>query len=278
MSPIRAALFCFIGLPAIALGIPVNGQQPKDCNFEMPGLFDEFPRLRRARLETPTRDPDNWRGGWNYEYIFDVARETIDDFAKERFLFTDFEKMCVFTLSDSDGLVHDRNGAAGIASARKTNDGIIHRRIYYNTNQPSDVATMRLFLHELGHHIASYVDGTFSTDDFSVGRRYNIHIRQRMAEFWAGAILYRLNKAEKGRFSLETLTGNWGHRGYTDLYLSTRDKISTLREGWLQSEYGDTPLWYYGTYDGEWIYQCPHEHPAIFSSTSTDDSRTIIDI
>lgn len=274
----RAALLWFVGLPTVVFGVAVHAQQPKDCSFEFPGTFDTYPRLRRARLETPTRDPDNWRGGWNYEYIFDVARKTIDDFSKERYLFTDFAKICVFTVNDSDGRIHDSNGAGGIAVSRTTRDGIIHRRIYYNTNQGSDVATMRLFLHELGHHIASYVDGTFSTDGFSVGRRYNVHVRQRMAEFWAGAILYRLNKSEHGRFSLETLTRDWGSWGYTGTYLSSRDRAFTLEGGWLQSEYGDTPFWYYGTYDLDWIYRCPHEHPTVFSSTSTDDSGTIIDI
>ena len=244
---------------------PAHAQQRKDCNFEWPGLFRDYPRLREATLQTPTRNPDNWRGGWNYEYILDVARDTLRDFRRDEYLFNDFAKICVFTIGDGDGRIAD--GVAGIAPMWKVRKGTIHRRIYYNTSQSSDVVTMRLFLHELGHHIASYVDGTFSNDDFSVGRQHNMHVIQRMADFWAGAILYRLNEAERRRFTLERLLKRFGPRGYTDLYNSTPDIVETIRRGWLQSEYGDTPLWYYGVYDQPWIYQCPHQHPTVFAST-----------
>ena len=77
---------------------PAHAQQRKDCNFEFPGLFRDYPRLREATLQTPTRNPDNWRGGWNYEYILDVARDTLRNFRRDENLFKDFAKICVFTL------------------------------------------------------------------------------------------------------------------------------------------------------------------------------------
>ena len=249
----------------IFVGQSGHAQQPKNCSFEWPGLFREYPKLRSAMLETPTRNPDNWRSGWNYEHIFDVVRDTLRDFKSDQHLYKDFEKICVYALDHHDGVIGD--GVAGVALMWKAEGGMIHRRIYYNPNQGSAVRTMWLFLHELGHHIASYVDGTFSTADFSVGRQHNMHVMQRMADFWAGAILYRLNEAEPGRYDLDSLFRTWGRRGYSNRFISTADTMFAMRKGWLHSEYSDTPWWYYGVYDEPWVYQCPHNHPAVLAST-----------
>ena len=180
----------------------------------------------------------------------------------------------VFTINTGDRRIRD-DGVGGVALTWRKRDGMMHRRIYY-AQQDSSVETMRLFLHELGHHIASYVDGTYSAGDFSVGFRHNTHVRQRMAEYWAGAILYRLNEAEPGRFALEPLFRRWGSWDYSSNFLSKADRVATLREGWRHSEYGDSPFWYYGEYDQDWVYRCPHEHPAVLAST--DSNAPIIEI
>lgn len=247
----------------------------KDCSVDWTGLVRTYPWLQHAVLQTPTRNPDRWKGRWNYEYVFEVARATIDDFSGKRHLFAGFEKLCVFELKRRDGLISS-DGVGGLAFHQRFRDGGIRRHIYYNPNQHSDFWSMRLFLHELGHHIASYVDGTHSNDRTNVGFRHNMHVRQRMAEFWAGAILYRLNEREPGRFELASNLRNMRESGYTSRFISSRNRAFTLREGWEESKYGDTPWPYYGTYDAPWVHKCPHQHPVILASQ--DPYAPVVDI
>ena len=240
--------------------------QDKDCRVS-PDFYKSYPEYRGAKLETPTRNPLNWRGGWNYEHIFKVARETIDDFWNEDALFSDFEALCVYTV---EGYPHGRGHYRGVATVW-TNPSTYRtqRAIHYNLG--SSDGAMWAILHELGHHISSYlVVGTPRPEVVRRAHRLGTriewpsravsHVIEKHADFWAGAIAQRLNKYEPGRWEINNFAGlHWARStqpSATHPSLRTRREMKLL--GWEHAEFGDTPLWYYGNHELPVLYDCPH--------------------
>ena len=107
------------------------------------------------------------------------------------------------------------------------------------------------YLHELGHHI--------SMDYIRIkGGRRDPAVREKHADFWAGAIAYRISKNEPGWTADDLYQGEkevWRHvRGSRVEY----DERAAFELGWAQAEYGDTWLARYGEWDAArqpWLWE-----------------------
>lgn len=97
--------------------------------------------------------------------------------------------------------------------------------------------TRRTLLHELGHHISvPYL------------LRYSPHdaVWEKHADFWAGAIAYRINKDEQGWTAKDLHNG----RDVVEKVASgvTFNRVNYFNNGWDNAEYGDSIWWFYGAY------------------------------
>ena len=77
-----------------------------------------------------------------------------------------------------------------------------------------------------------------------------------MAAFWQGAILYRLEKEAPEKYRVAGMR-KLGFAAGASVRNDPWNRLRAFREGWDESEFSDTWLWRYGTYDYEWLYACP---------------------
>lgn len=102
------------------------------------------------------------------------------------------------------------------------------------------------YLHELGHHISS-------------GYLQQIRektVREKHADFWSGAIAYRISKNEQGWTAHDLFHGR--DKVVSDVGSEKYDRVFAFKEGWAAAEYGDTWLPYYGTWDEKnnpWLWE-----------------------
>ena len=82
-----------------------------------------------------------------------------------------------------------------------------------------------------------------------------------MADFWAGAISFNLNKHEPGRWTLDkrfgqpipltrSINGTIGRdSGGSTYFISFADRKNAFAQGWMNAEFGDRSWFHYGFHD-----------------------------
>ena len=138
---------------------------------------------------------------------------------------------------------------------------ICRAAIIRDTGRPSWEKRLT-YLHELGHHISyDYLEGR--------GRRRHMTVLQKHADFWAGAVAYRIAKHEEGWTAHEL----FGGRG--EYWVDGYDAVEAFDQGWEESKYGDTWFLYYGSWYAEhipWLWE-PSTISLYSSQEEADDAR-----
>lgn len=184
---------------------------------------------------------------FNYDVVLDYGAEAVDDFLGDSLIMRWYWRKINFYTGvhrKYNGTFFYRNGCRIIILDR------------YSRNP------RRTLLHEIGHHIS--IGYLIDRDD---------KVLEKHADFWAGAIAYRISKKEQGWTAHDLGLGvpNFGREYPYDF-----DRARAFKLGWAQAEYGDSIWAYYGTYyekHHDWLYEPSH---IVLYSRADDDGWIVL--
>ena len=202
----------------------------------------------------------HWRNiksirGFNLDVIMEYVAETIDDFWRDSILRKAYRMPVGVYYGDSQrpSIAGTWYSPVGRHRDKDRGDSFSCPSAIIVKRGMSEDETMYVLLHEIGHHLSSIyltVKG---------GERDTI-VWEKHADFWAGAIAYRISKKEPG-WNTTAYTGRGG------------DRAEAFNLGWANSEYGDTPLLYYGAWDEKlmpWLWEPQTIHYDLPSEKADD--------